>query len=400
MNTAGLAWRLLWSRPLLTVLNLTLLTLGLAAMGFTLATHARLQQAFERDLAGVDVVVGAKGSPLQLILAGLFHIDVPPGNVPLAEAQRLRQHPQVAAWIPLSLGDTFRGHRIVGTTPDYVALYGATVVAGRPWSAPLEVLAGAQAAREAGLTPGARFVGSHGLGGGGNEHGEHVYTVTGVMAPCGCVLDRLLLTATESVWQVHEDHTAVDAEDRAALEAEREVTLVLIRYATPLAAVTFPRFVNADTSLMAAAPAMEVTRLLRLVGVGVDVLRAFALVLLLTAGLGVFIALWSAVRERQADLALLRLLGAPPRRVAALMLAEAGWLALLAALGGVGLAQGLTALLGWMLQASASLPLDPGGSLWVWLGIPAWALIVGQLAAILPAWAAYRTEVAYLLNRS
>jgi len=395
---ASLSLRYLWSRPLTAALNLLLLTLGLASITFVLLVSAQVDRAFERDLAGIDAVVGAKGSPMQLILAGVFHIDVPPGNIPLAEAKALEANPQVAQLIPLSLGDSFRGFRIVGTTPGYITHYGARLAQGELWAAPMQAVAGAQAAQATGLAPGGTFVGSHGLGEGGHAHGDNPYTVAGVLAPCGCVLDRLILTATESVWQVHEKATAVDEDDRKALEAEREITLALIRYKSPLAAVTFPRFVNTTTDMQAAAPAVEVTRLLRMVGVGTDVLRGFGAVLLLAATLSVFIALWSAVRERRADLALLRMLGAPPRRVAALLVCEALWLALLACVLGLALGHLLTGLVGWLLQAERSLPLTG----WIWVPAVAWvpvaAAAVAAAAALIPALSARRVDVAQLLN--
>ena len=108
MKTVALAFRYLWARPLAAALNLLLLTLGLASMTFLLLVGHQLDRAFERDLAGIDVVVGAKGSPLQLILAGVLHMDVPPGNVPLKAVEVLKTHPQVAKVIPISLGDSFR----------------------------------------------------------------------------------------------------------------------------------------------------------------------------------------------------------------------------------------------------------------------------------------------------
>ncbi|MES2425225.1 MAG: ABC transporter permease, partial [Pseudomonadota bacterium] len=363
-------------------------------------------RAFERDLAGIDVVVGAKGSPLQLILAGVFHIDVPTGNIALAEVQALQQNPQVAEWMPLSLGDSFRGFRVVGTTPAYLSHYGVQFAQGGLWAAPMQAVLGAQVAQRAAgegarpLKPGDRFVGNHGLGGGGYAHGEQPYTVSGVLAPCGCVLDRLVLTALESVWQVHEDATALDAADRAALAAEREVTVALIRYKSPLAAVSFPRFVNTSTNMQAAAPAVEITRLLRLVGVGTELLRGFGAVLLLVASLSVFIGLWHAVRERRADLAMLRLLGARPARLAGLLLCEALWLAVLASVLGLLGGHLLTALLGYLLQAQNSLPISGA----VLLASEAWvvlaAVLLAVLAALLPAVQAYRVEVAELLNPS
>ena len=139
VNLWGLSFRYLWSRPLAAALNLLLLTLGLGSMTFMLLVSTQIDHAFERDLAGIDAVVGAKGSPMQLILSGVFHIDVPPGNVPLAEVQALAQNPQVAQVIPLSLGDSFRSFRIVGTTSDYVQHYQAQFAQGALWAQPMQV---------------------------------------------------------------------------------------------------------------------------------------------------------------------------------------------------------------------------------------------------------------------
>ncbi|MBT9466006.1 FtsX-like permease family protein [Hydrogenophaga sp.] len=405
MNVFGLSWRYLWSRPLATVLNLLLLALGLASMAFVLIARDQIDRAFERDLAGIDVVVGAKGSPMQLILSGVFHIDVPPGNIPLAEVQRLAQHPQVAKVIPLSLGDNLQGFRIVGTTPAYAEHYGVKVAEGALWSRPMQAVLGAQVASSTGLQTGQAFEGVHGLGAGGAMHGETPYTVSGVLAPCGCVLDRLVLTATESVWQVHDDMHAGDGMDEAerlelaqALADEREVTLALITYNTPMAAVSFPRFINSTTSMQAAAPALEITRLLSMVGVGTQMLQGLAAVLLGVAALSVFIALWSAVRERRGDLAMLRMLGAPAARVAALLLCEALWLAALACVLGVLVAHGLVVLLGAMLMDSQSLAING----WQWVPAEGWvpvlALGVAVVAALVPVVSAYRVDVSQLLN--
>ena len=398
MKTIAFAWRYLWSRPLAAALNLLLLSLGLASITFLLLVSHQLNKAFERDLAGIDVVVGAKGSPMQLILSGVFQLDVPTGNIPLAAVKALQTHPQVAKIIPISMGDSFRGFRIVGTTPDYVSHYGAELAQGSLWKAPMQAVLGAQVAGRTGLKLGDTFTGTHGLTSGGHEHGQSPYTVTGILAPSGTVLDRLVLTPTESVWQVHEVDTALDDEDRKILEEEREVTLALIQYKTPLAAVTFPRYINSSTEMQAAAPALEITRLLSMVGVGTDVLRALAGVLLLTAGLSVFIALWGAVRERRADLALLRMLGAPPRKVAGLLLCEALWLALLATVLGVLAGQGLTALIAFTLQLENSVLI--GALSWPveLISVPVLALGVALASALLPAWEAYRVSVFELLQ--
>lgn len=174
--------------------------------------------------------------------------------------------------------------------------------------------------------------------------------------------------------------------------------MAIIKYKTPMAALSFPRYVNTSTEMQAAAPALEITRLLNMLGLGTDVLRAFAGVLLLTAGLSVFIALWSAVRERQADLALLRMLGAAPGKVAALLMCEALWLGLVASVLGVALGQCFAQALGWFLKLDNSLLI--GGMVWpveLWL-VPCLALSVSLLSALLPTWAAYRVSVLQLLQ--
>ncbi len=398
MKTLALSWRYLWSRPLGAFLNVLLLSLGLSSITFLLLVSFQLDKAFDKDLAGIDVVVGAKGSPMQLILCGVFHIDVPPGNIPLKAVNALKSNPMVESVVPISLGDNLRGFRIVGTSHAYIDHYGASIAQGKTWDAPMQVVVGSTAAKKLGIQVGNTFVGSHGLGAGGHLHGENPYTVVGILQPSGTVIDRLIVTDTASVWKVHEDYTAVDDEDRKIMEAEREVTMALIKYKTPMAAMSFPRMVNTTTEMQAAAPAVEISRLLNMLGVGTDVLRAFAGVLLLTAGLSVFIALWNAVRERRSDLALLRMLGAPPAKIAALLIGEALWLGVMSAVLGVAGGQALTALIGWMLQLDNSLLI--GGLMWPveLLWVPALACGISLAAAILPALGAYRVSVLELLQ--
>jgi putative ABC transport system permease protein len=401
MKSVALAWRYIAARPLAAALNVGLLALGLASMCFLLLVQHQVAQSFERDLQGIDVVVGAKGSPLQLILAGVFHIDVPPGNIPLQAVNALAAHPQVKKLIPLSLGDSVGGFRIVGTTADYITHYGAALARGALWAAPMQAVAGHDAAKaleKLGLQPGKTFAGNHGLGATGHAHGETPYTLVGVLAHCGCVLDRLVLTATESVWQVHEKATALDDGDRKALAEAREVTLALISYASPMAAVSFPRFVNTTTEMQAAAPALEITRLFRMMGVGTDVLRGFAAVLLLIATISLLIALWNALRERQADWAMLRMLGASPARVASVLVWQALILTLAAGLLGLLLGHGLTGWVGQQLAADRSLPMTG----WLWLPEELWllggAVVLALGAALLPVWAAYRLDVLKILQ--
>jgi putative ABC transport system permease protein len=394
----ALAWRWLWSRPWVASLNLIMLALGFGTMLLLSLLAEQIEHQTQRDLAGIDLVVGAKGSPLQLILAGVFHIDVPPGNIPLQAQAELNKHPLVEQTIPLALGDTVRGYRIVGTSADLMGLYGARVAQGRGWQAPMEAVVGAQVALRTDLRPGVQFAGSHGLGEGGAVHDTLPYRAVGILAPCSCVLDRLVLTSVESVWLVHEEDGALNEEDRAALQAERELTMLLVRYRTPLAAVSLPRWVQAQDGLQAAVPALESARLFRMLGIGLDVLRALAALLLVVAGLSVFVALMHAVREREPDLAMMRMLGASPGRVMSLLWLEALMLALLGLALGVIIGHGLTALIGWILQTERSLFITAG---W-WSSAHVWllgsALLLALAAAAWPAWRLRRLDVTTLMQ--
>jgi len=395
MRLAALAWRYLWSRPLASLLNLALLSLGLAAMSFVMLCSEQLEAGLRRDLAGIDLVVGAKGSPMQIMLAGVFHLDVPTGNIPLQTLTQLRAQPLVARAIPLALGDSLRGYRIVGTEPDYLAQYQAELAQGVLWQQPLQAVLGAEVARRTGLRVGDRFAGSHGLGSEGEAHAQRPYQVVGVLKATGSVLDRLVLTDLASVWALH-GHEG-DAEEANAAD-EREITMLLLSYRSPLAAVSLPRWVNAQPGLQAAAPALETARLFRMLGVGAEVLRGFAIVLLLASALSVLVGLLSAVRERQGDLAMLRMLGAPAWRVAALVSLEAVWLALLASGLGLALGHALAEGLGLLLAEQQSLRL--GGawwSAWEW-AVPGLALLLALASAAWPAWRAFRLDVTELLQ--
>jgi putative ABC transport system permease protein len=403
MNLPRLSFAYLKARPLNTALNLVLLALGVGTIALLLLASHQIEERMGRDARGIDLVAGSKGSPMQLILSAVFHIDAPAGNIPLAEAKKLAQHRAVKRAIPLALGDSYRAFRIAGTTHDYVSLYGGELASGRLWEAPMEAVLGAEVARATGLGVGGKFVGSHGVAEGGEEHGEYPYAVVGVLKPTGSVLDRLVLTNIESVWFVHvhpekhDDPKAVLAQLR---EDEQEITALLIQYATPIAAATLPRQVNATSALQAASPAYESARLFRMLGVGLDVLRAFALVLVAAAGLSIFIALYNAMEERRYDLAVMRMLGASPGKLMRLVLLEALVLALAGALAGLALGHLLAEVVGAML-AAAQQPAVTGatwmaGELW----LVALAAGVGIAAGLVPAWRAYRTDIATTLAQS
>ena len=401
MNALRLAWAYLAARPLLAALHVAMIAIGVATLLLLILFTAQTERRLAADAQPVDLVVGAKGSPLQLILSSVLHADVPTGNIRYAEARKLAGHPMVALAVPLALGDSYRGFRIVGTTPDYLDLYGGRVAVGRAFEREMEAVIGADVARRAGVSTGARLAGSHGLAAGGPVHEAQPYVVVGVLAPSGTVLDRLVVTPLASVWHVHEAHHAegTHGAHHEHDEAEQDITAMLLRYRTPLAAATLPRMVNATTMMQAASPAYENARLMNLVGVGVDAMRMFAALLMATAAISVFVALTSALQERRHDLALLRMLGARPATLAALVAAEGVTLVGAGVILGFGLGHGATEALGrwlartqpWSITGFAFEPAE--------LGVAAAVLAGGLLTSLVPAIQAYARDPALLLKR-
>ncbi|HVF63271.1 MAG TPA: FtsX-like permease family protein [Casimicrobiaceae bacterium] len=407
MRLGSLALAYARRRPLATLLVVVLFALGTAVIVLTLILARELQTKLQRDAQGIDLVVGAKGSPLQLVLAGVYHVDVPPGNIPLESVAMLRANPMIASAIPLALGDSYAGYRIVGTEPALIDHYRGAVAQGRVWTQPMEAVLGSDVARETAISIGATFAGSHGLGATGAEHGDAQYSVVGVLAPTGTVLDRMVLTSIESVWAVHDTHQGMPMTDAPATTDKpredpsgREVTLVLVRYIGPLAAARLPREINQTTDLVAASPAYETARLLSVFGVGIDVIRAFAALLIGASALMLFVALAQAMDERRYDLAILRALGANRGQVAGVLLSESLVLACAGTIIGVALAHVLAATIGaFWAPASALSP-----AAWRFIpeegGVVAIALGAGILAAAWPAWQAYRLDVAATLADS
>ena len=408
--------------PLTSVVNVVLMGLGTASIVLLLLAGSQLSETLSRDARAIDLVLGAQGSPTQLVLSTVYHADVPPGNISQREAERWADDPRVATAIPLSLGDSVRGVRIVGTTEAYATLYGANLAAGRFWSRPMEAVVGAAAAESTALGVESRFAGAHGLADAGHTHASRPYRVVGLLEPTGTVLDRLILTSLESVWTLHDDglpaqrdaqadgeadhgeHEADHGEHEHDAdhhpEADREITAMLIGYRSPLAAMTLPRDVNARGSLQAASPALEVSRILQLVGIGFDGLEAFSWVLILTAGLSVFAALYGSLRARQYDLAMLRCLGATRWELLSVLILEGLLLSAFGVALGFLAGHGAMELLGGWLESARGVALTG----WTWTPAETMLLLglfaVGATAAALPAVQAYRTDVAATLAKA
>lgn len=408
MNLPILAWSYLKARPLTTVLNVVLLSLGIAVITLLVLVSNQLEERIAANTKGVDLVVGAKGSPMQLILCSVFHVDFPTGNINLAEAERIARHPMVKNAIPMALGDSYQGFRIVGTRNDYANLYNAVLAEGIWWDNHQEVTVGAVAATRLGLKIGSEFVSAHGLTDASHEHEAHHYRVVGIMKPSNTVLDNLILTNVQSLWLAHDmdiDEDSVRFPSRlvpkhAAADSSKEITSLLIQFRNPLAALQLPRYVNGKGNFQAAAPAFETARLFSILGVGADVLRGLAAVLILISGLSIFIVLYNSMKERRYDLAIMRSMGASRSKLFTSVVLEG---TVLTGLGSVsGLMLGHLAI--WIFTLAVAQAATSGVGAAVWYVTETWlfagSLVLGLLCSLIPAWQAYKTDIHTVLAGS
>jgi putative ABC transport system permease protein len=403
MNLFLLVWNYLKAKPLNTVLNIFLLGLGISVITVLLLFNNQLQEKISSNAKGIDLVVGAKGSPLQLILCSIFHIDFPTGNIRLSEAERIVKHRLVKKAIPLALGDSYNGYRIVGTNHDYAELYRTELASGEWWSQDLDVTVGATTAQFAKLNVGDNFVSAHGLTADGHGHDKYRYVVKGILKKSNTVVDNLILTNIASIWKVHDLHD--DSVSAMVLhpsslvpgveagDSLREITSLLIQYRNPLAVIQLPRFINSHSKLQAASPAFETARLFSILGVGVDVLRAFAAVLIFISGLSIFIALYNSLKERQYDLAIMRSMGASRRTLFVSIVMEGSTLTVLGSL--LGLVMGHKVL--WLFTLLVEQSQKAGMTAFIFYPeeayIVAGSIVLGMVCSAIPAVQAYRTDI-------
>ena len=332
MKLAYLAFRNMVSKPLNLMLSLLLLSLSVSLVTFVFQLSQQLGGQLNKNIAPFDMVVGAKGSPLQLVLSSVLHVDVPTGNIKLAEAATIQKNPFVLNAIPVSYGDNYKGYRILGTESNYLNQYNAQLAEGVLFEKSFEVVAGSNVAQRLGLKIGDSFISSHGLAAtAGEAHDEHPFIVKGILMPTGTVVDQLLITNLESIWDAHDHGDEEHHEETQILDEhdeEREVTSLLVKFKSPMGMVQLPRFINENTSMQAALPGYEVQRLMGLLGSGVQTINGIALAILLVSGLSIFISLLKTIRERKQELALLRTYGLGTRQLLGLALLEGLFLAL------------------------------------------------------------------------
>jgi putative ABC transport system permease protein len=312
MNIWSISIQNIKSKPLYTFLTVFIASLSIALLLGTQQLKRSFENQIENNLGNIEVVVGAKGSPLQLVLASVLHLDNPTGNISYKEALKISKNPLIKSAVPISYGDNYKGYRIVGTTDEYTALYNAELEKGSRVKNAMEVVLGNSVAQKLNLKIGDILLSAHGLVENSIEEHDAVLTVVGILKPTQKVIDRLILTNLQSVWDVHnhekeENHERHKHQDN---HDDKEVTSLLINFKSPRGLLTFPRRINERTNMQAALPKYELHKLYEYTSIGFKTISLIAYLILVISCITLFISLYKMVKERAFDLAILRTYGA------------------------------------------------------------------------------------------
>ena len=400
-----LAFKNIFYKPLSALLNIIIFATGIGIITMLSLVQRQFEDKFEKNIEGIDMVMGASGSPMQLILSAIYHIDAPTGNIPLAEAEKWMHHPYISSSVPLAYGDSYMSFPMVGSDSGYVKHFGGVLSEGKMNETNYQVVVGADAADKLKLKLGDKFHSTHGQQEGGEEHDNIEWEVTGILKPTGKAIDRIIVSNIESVWDIHEEggctHDHKDGEEchHHDHEENKEITAVLLKYRNPMAAMQLPRLIKEESdNIQLAQPAIEINRLFSLLGIGMDAIRYLAYFIMGLSAISIFISIYNTLKERMFELAMMRTLGASQFKVLSLILSEGIIYSVFGYFVGL-----LLGILGYSMVAMLAeneyqmslgqLPLDfyQQGLLF------AISLFIGFLAAIFPAIKSYFIQISTTL---
>lgn len=422
---AKLAWRNIWFKPLNTLLSVILLASSVAIITVLILLQKQFEEKFSNTIDGVDLVLGAQGSPMQLILSSVYHIDNPTGNISYDSAKVWMNHPFIEKAIPLAFGDNYRGFKIVGTNSDYLDKYKAKIAKGKMFEKNFEVVIGSEIATKLNLKVGDSFFGSHGDAAEGEVHEDFKYKITGIAAPTGSVIDNLILCTIPSVWQMHgsheeenpahgeeghvheeSEHVHTEAcnhehehhEDMTLDEPNMEITAVLLKFRNKMGIVMWPRIIAQNTKMQAASPAIEVNRIFSLFGVGLTALQYLAYAIMLISGISIFIALYNRLKERKYEFALMRINGASRTQLLSLIMMESLILCFVGFVFGTIFGRFALQFISNTAEDDFKMAFNPLELVWdKEMALFLATMIVGIIAALIPAIKAYKLNISKTL---
>lgn len=390
MNLYKVSWKNTFEKPLNTTLSVLLMALGIGLISFIYSVSSAIQENFTKNISGIDMVIGAKGSPIQLILSAVFQLDNPTGNIPVDEVEKLRKNRYVGKVIPLSYGDSYNGFRIVGTTREYPEIYSAKLGKGQFWKDEMEVVIGSEVATYNEITVGDTFESAHGLVSDGETHDDHPFRVVGVLESSGTVIDKLILTSTESIWHVHE---------KPGEQLTKQYTAALVKFRSPMGIIQIPRNINTNTKIQAALPSYEINRLVSLIGIGIKTLTGLATGIMIVAALSIFISLYNKLKERKYEFAVLRSYGASRWQLVSMIMMESFIISLLGSISGIVIAR-ITILISQSYFGSQF----PNISIMNFTNVDLYLILtsffIGIIAAIIPSIESFRMNIHNVLSES
>jgi len=397
MNSVKLSIKYIFHKKLSSFLCFALLLVGVA----TLTTATLIYKNIENNISGnsrnIDMVLGAKGSALQIILSTIYHLDIPTGNISWAEAQRIMKSPRIKTATPISLGDSFKGYRIIGTRNSFLDIYGAKLSSGALPSHMFDAVIGKSVAADTGLKVGDKFIGSHGLMPSDDLHTNFPYTVTGIIEPTSTVLDRLVVSTMESVWEIH---SHPDEDEKEEAPKEKETTALLVTFRSPLDVINFPRTINKNTNMQAASPAFETTRLISILGIGFGTIKFFGCITVASSFLIIFMVMLNSVSERKYDIAIMRAMGAGRGKIFTIIITEVLLISLSGLIAGLALGHIFAGFAGALSRDLNGVGISGGKFFVEELYFSISIILFSIMAALLPAIKGYRSDVSKILSGS
>ena len=449
MNILRLSWKNIISKPLPSLLSMLLLAVGLSTAIILKLTEHQLTENINNTGKDVKLVIGAKGSRLQLVLSSVFQIDNPTGNINYGFYTLLKRNRMIKEMIPVSMGDSYKRKRIVGTNHDYIRLFSGKLMDGVLFEKPLEATIGSVVSAELGLKVGDEFVGGHGMEEVLHSHDEYKYKVVGVLERSGSVLDNLILTPVQTVWIMHaghnddseytlegveedihdepvaqeglehsllqkveehnhkhhdhkhHEHAEVNLEELLANidPKDREVTAILFPNLSGNAKIGVLNNANNQPNMMAVDPAPEIALLKNKLTPFVSIIIAISWFITIIAMFSVFIGLLNSLRGRKYEIALMRVLGASKAKVLVSILFEGVILSVLGYLLCLVLSHAGMELIGNWMQNEYQYEFTG----WIFLNSELTYLLVaiaiGLVSALIPAYKGYNTDISETLSK-
>ena len=387
MNIFKLSIKNIVNKPLNSILSLALLIFGIGIISLMLQLNSLIKTQMDNNLRGIDMVVGAKGSPLQLILSAVYHIDSPTGNISVEDAKKIKNNRMVGSSIDLLYGDNYKGYRIVGTEKKFLDLYNAKIKDGRKWDKPLEVVVGSKIHSKLNISLDDELISSHGLRETGEQHTDQLFKVVGLLEPSNSVIDQLIVTSPQSIWDLHDEH---DHDDK-------EITAMLIKFKSPMNIIQFPRQINEDTNLQAAVPSYEISRLFKLFGFGIETLTYLAYLIIIVSGFSLFINLFNSMRERRYEMALIRTLGSSRRQLSMMIVFESLILTTVGFFIGLLVSRLGVMFVSSLMEESLNYNLNSFGILREELWLLGLSIFIGLISSIIPALQVYNLNISETL---